>query len=43
VLAAARELLDPDRYLMLVVGDADKVRDELTATGLGPVEIAAGE
>ncbi|HET7581585.1 MAG TPA: pitrilysin family protein [Candidatus Limnocylindria bacterium] len=43
VLAAARELLDPDRYLMLVVGDADKVRDELTATGLGPLEIAAGE
>jgi predicted Zn-dependent peptidase len=43
VLAAARELLDPDRYLMLVVGDADKVRDELTVTGLGPLEIAAGE
>jgi hypothetical protein len=43
VLAAARELLDPERYLMLVVGDADKVRDELTATGLGVLELAAGE
>ena len=43
VLAAARDLLDPDRYLMLVVGDASKVRDELDATGLGTLEVAAGE
>jgi predicted Zn-dependent peptidase len=43
VLAAARELLDPDRYLMLVVGDAQKVRDELTAANLGTLELAAGD
>jgi zinc protease len=43
VLAAARDLLQPDEYLMLVVGDADKVRAELEATGLASVEVAAGE
>ncbi|HEX6655281.1 MAG TPA: pitrilysin family protein [Candidatus Limnocylindria bacterium] len=43
VLSAARDLLDPDRYLMLVVGDAEKVRQELEATGLATLEVAAGE
>jgi len=43
VLAAARDLLQPDDYLMLVVGDADKVRAELDATGLAPLEDARGE
>jgi zinc protease len=43
VLHAAQQLLRPDDYLMLVVGDADKVRGELEATGLATLEIAAGE
>ena len=43
VLAAARDLLRPDDYLMLVVGDADKVRAELEATGLAALEDAPGE
>jgi zinc protease len=43
VVATARELLDPDQYLMLVVGDAEKVRSELEATGLGSLEIGAAE
>jgi zinc protease len=43
VHAAARDLLRPDDYLMLVVGDADKVQSELEATGLGPLEVAAAE
>jgi predicted Zn-dependent peptidase len=43
VLAAARDLLRPDDYLMLVVGDADKVGAELEATGLAPLEAAPGE
>jgi hypothetical protein len=43
VLSAARELLDPERYLMLVVGDADKVRAELEATGLGELEVATSD
>jgi zinc protease len=43
VLSAARDLLDPDRWLMLVVGDAEQVRAEIEATGLGPLEISAGD
>ena len=43
VVATARELLDPDQYLMLVVGDAEKVQADLEATGLGSLEVAAGE
>jgi predicted Zn-dependent peptidase len=43
VHAAARELLDPDRYLILVVGDAGTVRAELESTALGPLEVAAGD
>ena len=43
VLDAARDLLRPDDYLMLVVGDADKVRAELEATGLAALEDAPGE
>jgi zinc protease len=36
----ARDLLQPDRLLCLVVGDAAKVRAELEATGIGPMEVS---
>jgi zinc protease len=39
--AVARELVRPDDALILVVGDAAKVRDELADAGLGPLEVAA--
>jgi predicted Zn-dependent peptidase len=41
VLSAARDLLHPDEYLMLVVGDASRVQGELEAAGLAPLEIVA--
>lgn len=37
--AVARELVRPDDALILVVGDASKVRDELAEVGLGPIEV----
>lgn len=43
VLSAARDLLQPEHWLMLIVGDAEKVRGELEATGLGPLEMAVGD
>jgi zinc protease len=42
VQAVARELIRPDEALILVVGDASKVADELRAAELGPVEVVAG-
>jgi predicted Zn-dependent peptidase len=39
VLSAARDLLQPDQFLMLAVGDAAKIQSELEATGLGPVAV----
>ena len=42
VQAVARELVRPDEALILVVGDASKVADELRAAELGPVEVVAG-
>jgi zinc protease len=39
VLAAARDLVRPDEMLMLVVGDAARVREEVEAGGFGPVEV----
>lgn len=41
VHAAARELIRPDELLILVVGDAEKVRAELEAASLGPLETAS--
>lgn len=41
VHAVARELVRPDDALILVVGDAAKVRDELAGAGLGALEVAA--
>ena len=40
VLEAARELIRPDEALILVTGDAARLRDELEAAGFGPVETA---
>jgi zinc protease len=37
--AVARELVRPEDALILVVGDASKVRDELAEAGLGPIEV----
>jgi zinc protease len=42
VQAVARELIRPDEALILVVGDASKVADELRSAELGPVEVVAG-
>ncbi len=41
VLEAARELIRPDELLIMVVGDAARIGDELAAAGFGPVEIAS--
>ncbi|HEX2194270.1 MAG TPA: pitrilysin family protein [Candidatus Limnocylindria bacterium] len=41
VLAAARDLIRPDELLMLVVGDAQRVRSEVEAGSFGPVEVVA--
>ncbi len=39
VLAAARDLVRPDDALILLTGDASRVRDELAAADLGPLEV----
>ena len=41
VHAVAQELIRPDEALIVVVGDADKLRDELAAADLGPLEVAS--
>jgi zinc protease len=38
---AAQELVRPDEALVLLTGDASKLRDELEAAELGPVEVIA--
>jgi predicted Zn-dependent peptidase len=40
VLATARDLIRPDEALILVVGDASKVRADLEALDLGPLEVS---
>jgi predicted Zn-dependent peptidase len=39
VLSAARDLLMPDQFLMLAVGDAGQIRPALEAADLGPIEV----
>ncbi len=39
--AAAVELIRPDELLILAVGDASLIRDEVAALGIGPVEVVA--
>jgi hypothetical protein len=36
---AATDLIAPDEFLILVVGDAARVRDDLEALDLGPMEV----
>ncbi|MDQ2675128.1 MAG: insulinase family protein [Chloroflexota bacterium] len=42
VHAVAQELIRPDDALILVVGDAAKVADDLRSAELGPVEVLSG-
>ncbi len=42
VHAAALELVRPDEALILLTGDASRVRDELAEAGLGTLEVVAG-
>jgi predicted Zn-dependent peptidase len=42
VLATARDLIRPDEALILIVGDASKVRADLEALDLGELAIATG-
>jgi zinc protease len=42
VHAAARELVRPDEALILLTGDAARIRDELAAADLGPLEVVPG-
>jgi zinc protease len=39
VLAAARDLVRPDKVLILAVGDASRIRGELEDEALGPLEV----
>lgn len=41
VVTVARELVRPDDALVLLVGDAARLRDELAAVDLGPLEVIA--
>lgn len=41
ILETARELIRPDEALILVTGDAGRIRDELEQAGFGPTETAA--
>ena len=41
VLEAARELVRPDEALILLTGDAEKIREELASAEFGPVEIVS--
>ena len=41
VHAVARELIRPDEALILLAGDASKLRAELEAADLGPVQVVA--
>lgn len=39
VLSVARELVRPDRLLILATGDVDRVRDDVERAGFGPLEV----
>lgn len=41
VLAAARDLVRPDDLLLLAVGDAARIAEEVTAAGFGEVEVVS--
>ncbi|WP_237065505.1 M16 family metallopeptidase [Microbulbifer guangxiensis] len=39
VMAAAREFLAPEQFTWVIVGDLDKIRQEIEALDLGPVQV----
>ncbi len=41
--AVATELIQPDQLVILLTGDASRLRDELSAADLGPMEVVAAE
>jgi predicted Zn-dependent peptidase len=41
VLAAGRDLLDPERFLIMAIGDAQRIREEVAARDFGPLEVVA--
>lgn len=41
VAAAADQVLAPDRMVWVIIGDAEKIRAEVEAAGVGPVEVRA--
>ncbi len=43
VRQAAEQIIDPAELLCLVVGDAAKIRAELEATGIGPLEVRSAD
>jgi zinc protease len=43
VLATARDLLQPDQFLMVAVGDAAQIRAEVEAVDLGPVSVTESD
>jgi predicted Zn-dependent peptidase len=43
VHAAARDLVRPDELLIMAVGDAARVRDEVAAGGFGPLEVVTAD
>lgn len=41
VASAAAEVLAPDQMVWVIIGDAEKIRAEVEAAGIGPVEVRA--
>lgn len=39
--AAAREIINPDKLIWVIIGDAEKIRSEVEAAGIGPVDVRA--
>ena len=39
--AAAREIINPDKLIWVIIGDAEKIRGEVEAAGIGSVEVRA--
>jgi len=39
IKAAAAEVLHPDQLVWVIIGDAEKVREDVEAAGIGPVEV----
>ncbi len=39
--AAAREVINPDKLIWVIIGDAEKIRAEVEAADIGPIEVMA--